>query len=305
MMMIIRTITCSLLLFFSLSAFPQSRWNDQFAVKTSFELGQSQTYAVSQFFKIDNILWSIKSEVNSLVNFQVIDTADGGYWIRYSINVFSVKQHNDSSAYVIAALLNGMEQFVYAKGGFLTLDSAFYFKSKKRVAEQLDSIATQRSFGKNTTQLIKHLQTELKEEAGLGALLAPLMLFEEYYSSGTYKKFFVQNRGSVVNILHKHLFDGNIGNKWEFTSKDTTLQLSRLFTGDPVPTARYFKPFYEAVLAANNIKRGRSFYPLEMRYLDEYTFRTRPGSSFPLYLHNRKLSEYIWRGVSKIVMREH
>jgi len=299
-----RIIICCFTVFLSIPSFAQSIWTDAFSIKKTFNVGESKSYEVNEFFKIDNLFLMIRSEVNSTVNFQVIDTAEAGYWLSYTVNTNSVKQHNDSSAYIIAQLMNGLQLYVYLKNGHSHLDSLVYFKVKKRIEEEVNSMAVYQKFGKKNTQFIQYLQNELKKDEGLGFLLGPLALFESYYSSNVYKKFRITTEGKEVNILKKILFGGIISQKWQSTTKDSTVKLNYFFTGDPVPAARYYKSIYEPLLIANNIKRGKYFYPAEMRYIADYTFHSRPGRSFPLSLYKKVVSEYIFRSVIKIDMKE-
>jgi hypothetical protein len=155
-------------------------------------------------------LFGSNYEVTSIVTFRVVDTASGGYWIRYQVSPIAVKQRKDSSAYLLASLMEGIDLALFAKDGQLHLDSADYFSTKERIAIKLDSITSQQFIGKKDMQYIELLKTELKKDAGLGNLLSPLMLFETYYSSEDYKQFRLTTAGSAADILNEVLFRGDI-----------------------------------------------------------------------------------------------
>jgi len=292
------------MIFLSLSSIAQPVDKYSFQVKTTFELGESQTYEVNELFKIDNIFVGLRSELESTVSFRVIDTAKGGYWIMYTVNVNSVKQHKDSSAYLMATLMDGMQLFFYAKDGYTYLDSSFYYKTKKRISAEVDSMATSQTFGKSNMQFLQYLQFELKKDAGLGFLLAPLVLFEEYYSSGVYKQLDLPIDGEAGDILNHHLFSGYIQKEWKTTSKDSTVVLNYLFTGHPIKAARYYRPIYEELIAVNKTKLPNRFvFPSDMRYIDDYTFHAQRGRPFPEYLFKKNVSEYLIRSIRKIEMK--
>lgn len=293
-----------IIVFLTTKSSAQKSWTDKFTVKTTFEIGQIKTYQVSEFFKIDNILFGDRYEVESTVSFQVIDSANGGYWIIYNVTTNATKQHKDSSAYFIGMLLDGINLYIYAKNGQFQLDSTIYFYTKEKVADELDSISTQYAFGKTNKKIIQNLKSKLKEDAGLGFLLAPLMLFEEYYSSSEYKKFRTTKNGQSQDILKKQLFNGEISQELKSIAKDSIVNLDRVFIAHPVSAAQYHKSIYEPILAENNIKRGRAFWPPEMRYLSNYAFYSQPSETFPKSLYKKVVSEYIFRTVLKIEMIE-
>jgi hypothetical protein len=293
-----------IILFYSYSCIGQISWSASFLIKHGFELGEQKTYTVSEFSKVDNIFMGFRATVESTVNFNVIDTADGGYWIKYTVNVNLAKAGRDSSVYIKATLTDGIQINFYAKNGIIKLDSLSYFKTKDRVTAALDSIANQQTFSKKNAQFIRYLQSELKKEEGLGILLGPMMIFEVYYSSQVYKKFRLNSDGISQNILKKTLFAGFIEKEWISTSKDSTVLLNYFFTGHPVAAAQYYKPKCEEILAAENIKIGRYFFPPEMRYINDYNFRTQPRKSFPSYMYTKIVSEYKFRSVNKIKMTE-
>jgi len=297
-------IILSVIIFFSVPSLAQPSWTDKFTIKTTFELGDLKTYQVGEFFKIDNLFFGGRYEVESTVSFQVVDTAAGGYWINYRASTNSVSQHRDSSAHIIAALLNGIDLFIYAKNGHLQLDSTKYADTKKRIANELDSMSVKRAFGKTSNQFIQYLKSELKQEAGLGFLLAPLMLFEEYYSSREFKKFRITVAGNARDILYKPLFNGEVGREWKSTSKDSLVKLNSIFTGHPFAAAQYYKSIYEPILAANGIRRGKHFWPPQMKYESNCIFHCQPGNSFPKSLNKKVVSEYIFRSVLKLEMTE-
>ena len=298
-----RIILCSVVIFLSISSIAQPIDKYAFSVKTTFELGESQTYEVNELFKIDNIFIGLRSELISTVSFQVIDTAKGGYWIMYTVHVNSVKQHKDSSAYLMASLMDGMRLFFYAKDGYAYLDSPTYYKTKKRVSAEVDSMATTQTFGKSNMQYIKYLQFQLKKDAGLGFLLAPLILFEEYYSSGVYKQLDLPTDGGARDVLNKPLFSGYVQKEWKSIYKDSTVLLNYVFTGHPIRAAEYYKPIYEALIAINNTKMPKRFvFPSDMRYIDDCTFHAQPGNPFPTYLFIKNVSEYFIRSVKKVEM---
>lgn len=282
----------------------QARWHDQYKVKTGFEIGETQTYEVTEFQKVDNILLGIRSTIESLVRFEVKDTANGGYWILYSVLSNSVKKQHDSSTYIMSELTQGLQQYFYVKDGMILLDSANLRSNIEELTEKLDELVNSFSFGKTTRQFIVRLKAELDNGDGIAAFLAPLNLFANYYSAGVYKKFRIDTKTTYGTLFSNKTFTGLMGNKWESTSKDSTVKLSRLFTGDPVATARYHRPIYEAILASNGITRKNSFYPPQMRYINEYEFTVPPQRSFPSYLYKKVVSEYLWREVIKIEMKK-
>lgn len=299
-----RTIICLTILFTSHIVLGQNRYTDHFKVSTDFELGETHTYEVSEFFKIDHILFGIRSTVFSTVSFKVIDTADGGHWLKYSIKIDKVKQNNDSTAYILAALADGLQLLVFAKDGQIVPDSILYHKTKEKILTKLDFITNSQTFGKKMIVYINFLRAELNENAGLGSLLRPLMLFKVYHDSKAYKKFRTNERSGAANILNEKLFSGAAGNKWESSNKDSTVSLNILFVADPVPAARFYKPIYESLLAANNIRKGKNFYPPEMRYIIDYNFKTQPGKTFPVSLQQKVVSEYLFRSVNRVEMKE-
>lgn len=299
-----RIIFLLIVTFFSYFSIGQTTWNSAFMVEQDFKLRESQTYDVSEFSKVDNIFFGFRSTLESTVNFKVIDTVNGGYWINYNVSVNLAKASRDSSVYIKAALIDGIQIFLYAKNGIILLDSLSYFNTKDRVSSKLDSIANQHTFGKKLGKFIRYLQIELKNEDGLEMLLGPLMTFEVYYSSQVYKKFRLTTDGTAQTILKKSLFGGFIEKEWISTSKDSTARLNYVFTGHPVSAAQYYKPRYIEVLASENVKRGKHFFPPEMRFIDDYTFSAKSGKSFPSHMFRKIVSEYLFRSVIKIEMRE-
>lgn len=282
----------------------QNAWLTSFPINTKFVLGESRHYAVNEFFKIDNLFIGIKSTIQSTVHFRVIDTADGGYWIKYSVNVNSAKANKDSSVYITATLTDNIKIYFYAKNGFVYIDSSSYHNTKNRVSKMLDSIATTQSFGKKTNQFINYLQVHLKNDEGLGLLISPLMIFEVYYCSEVYKKFRITTSGNAENVLNKKLFTGSIDKEWKSTSKDSVVRLEYFFTGNPTEAANYFKPICEELLLRANIKIKKNMLPAEMIYISNYTFTTQPAKSFPKEMYKKTVSEYLFRTVSKIEMKE-
>ncbi len=283
--------------------FAQSNWATKFFVKTSFEVGESKRYKVNELFKIDHLFYGTRSEVKSTVVFQVIDTSAGGFWIHYSANSNLAQKQKDASVELIASLTNGINLLIYAKNGYSQLDSITYFSTKARIASKLDSIAAHQTFENTNKQFIKYLQNELNKDAGLEILLAPLIAFETYYSSEYYSKFRISSEGRIENILNKALFPGNTEREWKNTSKDNTLNLNFTFTGHPVTAAQYFKSIYDPILNANKIKRGKYYYPPEVRYIMNYTFKIRPNDCFPKEIHRKTVSEFLFRSVGKMEMK--
>lgn len=288
----------------SLLSFSQNRWNASFKIKTNFILGQSQTYQVKEFFKIDNIFIGFKSTVESIVNFKVIDTSNGGYWIRYTMSTLAAKSKQDKSVFIKNELMDNIKLYVFAKDGNFLLDSLSYHKSKNRIADKLDSIANEQTFDKNTTRYIKYLQAELKKDAGLGSLLAPLLLWQQYYISGEFKKFRLTGSAEAQNILSQKEFSGVIDKEWVSTTRDSTVELNAIFTGDPVQTAKFYKAFYEQLIIINNKKIGKLSFPPEMRYVDNYFFKNTLTRTFPIFLSKKNVSEYFFRSVVKTEMNE-
>ncbi len=294
------------LLFFliSLSSSAQSRWHDQYRVKKTFEIGDEQTYEVTEFSKAESMLTIRKSEVHSFVRFQIVDTANGGYWMRYSVLNNNIRKQHDSSTYIIAELSAGIEQMVYIKNGYFSFDSLSYHLNREMVKKKLALITADNEYKKRTSLYISMLQSEIDEENDISMLIGPLMLMQMYFGAEVYKKFMVYSKGNTSSLNRPFLFSGQVGNKWESTSKDSTVSLTTIFTGDPVPTARYFRPTYESIVQSMAKKPGRITYPNEMQYPTEYNYKTQPHRSFPLSLSKKNVMYYLWREVSRVEMKK-
>ncbi len=299
-----RGIILFLFLFHTMTSFAQLNWGDKFTVNDTFSIGQEKNYQVSEFFKIDNLFFGDRYEIKSNVNFNVVDTSNGGYWINYYVTTNLVNRDMDSTAYIISTLMDGINLYFFAKNGILKLDSSIYYETKKRIVNKLDSMSTQQAFGKTKIKFIEYLRTQLKKDAGLGYLLAPLLLFEDYYSSFEYKKFRITKKGSAQDILNSEQFSGDISQEWSGTSKDKTVNLNRIFVGHPVGSAKYYKSIYEPIFAEHNIKVGKNFWPPEMRYLSSYKFQSIASEAFPKFLYKKVVSEYFFRSVLKIEMKD-
>ena len=293
-----------LLIIFSQQAAAQSRWLDQYKVKKNFEIGDAQTYEVTEFYKAEALFTANKSEIQSYVRFEIVDTLSGGYWLKYTVLDNAVTKQHDSSTHIIAALSKRIEQYVYMKDGYFHFDSLSYQRNRQMVTERLLQFAADNELQKKTSLFVQRLVAEVSEGNDISSLLGPLMLMQMYFDADVYKKFMVNTKSNSSNVNNQVLFTGTIGNKWESTSKDSTVTLSRHYVGDPVPAARYFKPIYQSLLKASGITKGKSFYPWEMIYKTEYNFTTQPHRSFPTDLHKKTVSEYIWREVGRIEMKK-
>ncbi|RYF91058.1 MAG: hypothetical protein EOO03_02290, partial [Chitinophagaceae bacterium] len=242
-----RLSLCCLAVLFSCSAFCQVNRSDHFRVKTTFEIGESQTYEVKEFSKVDHIFLGIRSSTESLVRFEVLDTANGGYMLRYVVLSNTAKKEQDSTAQLMTTLTKGLEQYFFVKGNLLQPDSISLELNRLRISASLDSIMANQSSGKNMSQYMISLKANLDNGEGMGPFLRPLLLFYMYLDANLYKKFATESKVNFGRLLGKNSFTGLINSKWSSTSGDGTVKLRRNFTGDPTPTARYFKPYYEAV----------------------------------------------------------
>ena len=90
-----RITLITFLLLCALDGFNQNNWNTSFKIKSDYKLGESQNYTVKEFYKVDNIFIGFRSTVESIVNFEVVDTSNGGYWIRYTVIAISAKSKKD------------------------------------------------------------------------------------------------------------------------------------------------------------------------------------------------------------------
>lgn len=294
---------CLILILSSFTMFGQTSWTQKYSVKTTFKLGESHIYEVNELFKLDNIFYRIRSEIKSTVIFEVVDTANGGEWIRYNVFTNSVKQKRDSSAILIAKLMDGIQLYIYAKNGFLQLDSTSYYKTKNRVSKALDSITVNEPTTKKN-QYIAFIKSELEKPSGLGSLLTPLLIFESYYFSKEYKKYLLTETGESTDIFHNVSFYGGIEKQWKTTTQDSIVKLNFKFIGDPTQAASYYKAYYKKLLEAQNIKKGKNFYPDFMRYISDYRFQSKFNCAFPILLSRKSVSEYLFRTVSKVTMKE-
>lgn len=292
------------LLFVVCNAIGQSKWHSSYTLNTALYIGESHTYHVSDFFKVDEFFIGFRSEVKSVVNFTVVDTAQNGYWIRYKVLEAYSKNSSDYQSEITAKLLEEINLLAFVSDSATFLDSISYYKNKKAVEFKLGESFSSSELGKKDQEFVTALRKKLKEDAGLETLLGPLIMFEMYYTSGTYKLFRISAPGVTTDILNNIHFDGTIDKKWEKTSKDSILRLNYLFTGHPAKAARYYKSIYEPLLAAKNIKRGKLFYPPEMIYKSEYDFSVKAGVSFPISIFRKTVGEYIIRSVNKVEMRE-
>ena len=297
-----RTLFLILFVFCQIAAYSQNKWTATFKAKRNFTLGESYSYNVKEFFKIDNIFVGFKATSESIATFKIVDTSNGGYWIRYSTTSIFAKSKNDKSIFVMNELMDKIQLFVFVKDGTFMLDSLSYHKTKKSIADDLDSIAGTKTFDKNTTRYITFLKAELQEEAGLGSLLGSLVLWQQYYISGEFKKFRLTMAGEAQNILSQKQYSGVIENELLNISKDSSVTLQTDFTGDPTSTARYYKGFYEKLIKLNNKKIGKLAFPPEMRYNDYYIFKTALNGTFPNSLTKKTVAEYLVRSVVRTEM---
>ena len=283
----------------------QSPWATSFNVNTTPEIGMAKIYAVTDFQKVDNLFYGYRSEVKSTVTFIVLDTMAGGYWIRYRAESGSIDEKNDSSAYYLSLLTDGLELNLYLKNGRMLLDSVSYFRCKNRIAAMVDSIMAHETFHGKLFYFMNELQATLKEDAGLGgSFLGPLELFITWYSSGSYSKFRFAANGYKEDILHKYLFRGMITQQWKGSSKSGGIELNHVFTADPVEGAKYLRGQFETALGRNNIHLKKNDYPPEVRLVNDYNYYIQSGSFFPYRITSKSVSEYLFRSVGKIEMKE-
>lgn len=290
-----------LLLFSTSFCSGQIDWNSKYEVNKHFEFGAQHQYLVKELGNVPNLIFGSKYEIDFVVNLVVVDTASGGAWFSYSSMVNSVTQRNDSTAYILASLMDHLMLYLYFKDGRFQPDSATYHSVKLNTVARLDSINT---YSKKNALFVEYLRNELKKDVGLEILLSPLTVFSTFYSSGVYKKYPTGEYGYATNLLNKPQFGGSIVKEWKATSKDSLLRLDYTFTGDSFAAAQYFKTQYQPLFLLAGKKKKDSFFPPEMKFVNHYSFKTKPNNPFPVYLYSKTVSEYFYRSVSEIEIRE-
>jgi len=286
------------------TGYSQSFWKDHYTVSTNFNPDDTKTYHVSQVYRSDNPVATIRFDIATDITFVITDTFQGGYKLNYAVTSSLETDDQDAISQLVSLVVDGLELNAIYRDGHFQPDSSNYFQEKQRMISKLDSITSRQSYGKATEQSISFLRKTLSEKSGLEILLAPLRLFETYQSSGSYKKYGVPGIKNNTDIFHQPLFEGRVIQQWKRTSKDSTVELSYQFTADPNSAARYFRSIYEPQLNSSGLKKGDNFFPEEVKYTRKYEFRTKADAKFPTSLQEKTTERYAWLTVDKVKMSE-
>lgn len=300
-----RTLIIFLLFFIAFNSSAQDRWTDSFAVKTDFHIGEIQAYDVSEFLKVENMPFiGSSSEIKTLVQFKVTDTLSGGYIIHYTVQSKTGKESDDYRAKLLSKLVDGLDIELYVKDRSIIIDSFTYRHERKRIERLLESLTDNEPMNRSNRQFIDYLYDNITGAEGLTSLLVPLKIFTTYYSAGVFKKFRLTYDWSVATDLGQPLYRGKLDRQIEKVFKDSSVELSMLFTADPLDGGRYYKTIYGDILYKQLIFKKDFSKPTNVLEHINYRYITNTETVFPKYLYKKIVSEYVARTVGKVEMKE-
>lgn len=272
------------------------------SIKPNIKLGDRITYEVKESIKIkDGIFTGASSQSKSIVTIEVVDTIKG-YWLKYTVNNVESKNKNFPSQSIQDSLANGIKlYFLISKGGWDS-DSNSYYKTKKRLFNELERIMQKRKFALADSLALDNLKGNISKKEGLEIFMKPLILFNLIYDRPIFKKDRTFYNGIEINILGHLKLPGLIEQKLlSYSPSKNSTEVLIKFTADRHFAANVNAPVYDSLFKKLN-KNANVFIPDEMKLssLKKYTLNLQTG--YPIKITYSKVSKLVVKIESELEM---